>query len=196
MDILSVLNESGAQDFLSTLLLHPLPPPGEVFHGIRIPSAALVKYRQLSAGLVRPEDTGDRPLGDFSCEALIDSLDSIKLLFLFTAMLCERRIIIFSNDLGRVTKCAIAAVSLLYPFNWPHIFIPILPRTLINYTCAPMPFIAGVHSPTVPLVKKLPLEQVIYVDLDNNSASANIEDVSVLPKGALFMTTSRQAIEY
>ena len=35
---------------------------------------------------------------------------------------------------------------LLYPFVWPHIYIPIVPCNLLNYLQAPMPFIMGIHK--------------------------------------------------
>jgi hypothetical protein len=32
---------------------------------------------------------------------------------------------------------------LIFPFHWEHIFIPLLPEKLIDFICAPMPFICG-----------------------------------------------------
>jgi hypothetical protein len=41
-----------------------------------------------------------------------------------------------------------------------HIFVPVLPRSLLTYCCAPMPFLVGVHSAFMSEVNQLPLEQV------------------------------------
>lgn len=38
-----------------------------------------------------------------------------------------------------------AFVSLLFPFEWAHAFIPILPRSLLSLLQAPMPFFIGCH---------------------------------------------------
>ena len=35
---------------------------------------------------------------------------------------------------------------MIYPFFWPHIFVPIVPRKMLDMCCAPMPFIAGVMT--------------------------------------------------
>jgi hypothetical protein len=47
-----------------------------------------------------------------------------------------------------------------------HIFIPVLPETLLDYLSAPMPFLVGVHSSLAPKINGLNLEEVVYCDLD------------------------------
>ena len=51
-------------------------------------------------------------------------------------------------------------MTLLYPFEWQHIFIPLLPRALLSYICAPMPFLIGVHANDVEEMLSLPLEEL------------------------------------
>jgi hypothetical protein len=58
---------------------------------------------------------------------------------------------------------------LLYPFEWQHIFIPLLPPSLLSYLCAPMPFLVGIHSSDLDEMLSLPLEEIIVIDLDNGS---------------------------
>ncbi|CAN0321978.1 unnamed protein product, partial [Ectocarpus fasciculatus] len=33
----------------------------------------------------------------------------------------------------------------LYPLSWSHVYIPVLPETLLGVLAAPMPFLIGVH---------------------------------------------------
>lgn len=35
---------------------------------------------------------------------------------------------------------------LLFPFSWPHVYVPILPASLQHFLDAPVPFIMGLHS--------------------------------------------------
>lgn len=63
---------------------------------------------------------------------------------LFAAMLAERRIIFTSQRLDSLSCCVQAANALLYPMVWQHIFIPILPLTMKEILCAPMPYLIGV----------------------------------------------------
>lgn len=36
--------------------------------------------------------------------------------------------------------------SLLFPFAWQHVYVPILPSSLHHFLDAPVPFIMGIHS--------------------------------------------------
>lgn len=45
-----------------------------------------------------------------------------------------------------------------------------------------MPFIVGLQSSQLALVKKMHLESVVFVDLDGNFINANIEDAAILPR--------------
>lgn len=42
-----------------------------------------------------------------------------------------------------------------------HVFIPILPPSLIDYTCAPMPFLVGILHSSLDALYSLPLEEVL-----------------------------------
>ena len=70
-----------------------------------------------------------------------------NMLVIFASMLYERRIIITSKRLSRLSACVQAANSIIYPMHWQHIFIPVLPMQLIDYLSAPMPFLIGVPAP-------------------------------------------------
>lgn len=34
-------------------------------------------------------------------------------------------------------------ISLLFPFTWPHVYVPILPTPLHHFLDAPVPFVMG-----------------------------------------------------
>lgn len=53
-------------------------------------------------------------------------------------------------------------------FAWHHIFIPVLPLSLVDYCSAPMPFVIGLHSSLMLSIIKMPLSEVVYVDLDRD----------------------------
>jgi hypothetical protein len=50
---------------------------------------------------------------------LLCRLDHSSLVVLLTAMLCERRIVFVARSLPVLSACVHAAVSLLFPFEWP-----------------------------------------------------------------------------
>jgi DENN domain-containing protein 1 len=58
---------------------------------------------------------------------------------IFAALLAERRMIFVSSNLDKLSSCLQASCALLFPMNWQHIYIPILPMKLKDYLSAPMP---------------------------------------------------------
>ena len=67
-----------------------------------------------------------------------------NMIIIFASMLYERRIIFTSKKLYRLSACVQSANSVIYPMNWQHIFIPVLPMALMDYLLAPMPYLIGV----------------------------------------------------
>lgn len=66
------------------------------------------------------------------------------MMIVFASMLYERRIIFTSKRLSRLSACVQSANAIIYPMNWQHIFIPVLPLALMDYLLAPMPYLIGV----------------------------------------------------
>lgn len=66
------------------------------------------------------------------------------MMVIFSAILNERRIIFTSRRLYRLSACVQSANDIIYPMIWQHIFIPVLPKALVDYLLAPMPFLIGV----------------------------------------------------
>ena len=86
---------------------------------------------------------------DEAASLLLTRLASTQLRYVLSAVLCERRIIIISASVEALSLCSSAVVSLLYPFTWQHIFVPLLPAAMLEYACAPQPYILGVSPETV-----------------------------------------------
>ena len=60
--------------------------------------------------------------------------------------------------------------ALLYPFSWQYIFVPVLPGSLLNFCCAPMPFVIGILSSNLPELKGMQdmMGDVYIFDLDED----------------------------
>jgi hypothetical protein len=57
---------------------------------------------------------------------------------------------------------------MIYPFQWPHVYIPVLPRGLLQVLQAPMPFIIGMSSDLFQTVGTDIPDTVVVIDLDND----------------------------
>ena len=58
-------------------------------------------------------------------------------------------------------------ISLMFPMRYSHVFIPILPSSLIEVLSTPTPFIIGIHAAHKPDMSDL--LDVIMVDLDGGA---------------------------
>ncbi|XP_067126437.1 DENN domain-containing protein 1B-like isoform X2 [Centruroides vittatus] len=104
-----------------------------------------------------------------------------NMMIIFASMLHERRILITSKKLSRLSACVQAANALIYPMHWQHIFIPVLPNHLLDYLSAPMPFLIGVPLSTLMRVKRIELGEIVLFDVDTNKIETPFHDLDSLP---------------
>ncbi|XP_015442998.1 DENN domain-containing protein 1B isoform X3 [Pteropus alecto] len=84
-------------------------------------------------------------------------------------------------NLSVLTACVHGSVALLYPMFWQHIYIPVLPPHLLDYCCAPMPYVIGIHSSLTERVKNKSLEDVVMLNVDTNALESPFNDLNNLP---------------
>uniref|UniRef100_A0A8C6VB39 DENN domain containing 5A n=1 Tax=Naja naja TaxID=35670 RepID=A0A8C6VB39_NAJNA len=61
--------------------------------------------------------------------------------------------------------------ALMFPFQWQHVYVPILPASLLHFLDAPVPYLMGLHSNGLDDRSKLELPQeanLCFVDIDNH----------------------------
>lgn len=77
--------------------------------------------------------------------------------------------------------------TLLYPFNWPHTYIPVLPSYLIEMCDAPTPYIIGLmRSCKNDLAKYKGSSDMLIVDLDKQKFIFDTQnDMKVLPESTV-----------
>lgn len=79
----------------------------------------------------------------------------------------EKKLIFLSNKLSQLSNTVQEFETLLYPFSWPHTYIPLLPSYLIEMCEAPTPYIIGlVRSCKDELMRYNYENDMIIVDLD------------------------------
>lgn len=52
------------------------------------------------------------------------------------------------------------------PLRWHHILLPILPKSLMDYLTAPMPFMVGLPADMMALMRGIPMNEITMIDLD------------------------------
>ncbi|XP_075727111.1 DENN domain containing pinstripe isoform X2 [Rhipicephalus microplus] len=111
----------------------PLPPPGRSLR---------LSYLYQDYVCQRP-GTGELPFFDYSFRELFAILGLENCVLLFTSVCFENQILLCSEDYYRLMLVAECVTSLLLPFQWQHVYVPILPHSLHHFLDAPVPFLMG-----------------------------------------------------
>lgn len=71
--------------------------------------------------------------------------NAVKLLMI---VLLEHQVLVYSSEFDKLMLVCECITNLMYPFKWPHVYVPILPPSLENFLDAPVPYIMGLLRPT------------------------------------------------
>ncbi|KAJ7332390.1 hypothetical protein JRQ81_014570 [Phrynocephalus forsythii] len=169
-DYLAKDQEDDLNDLLETWYNHPVPVANTPI------SLSLHSY------FITPDTTGLPTIPESrNLTEYFVAVDVNNMLQLYASMLHERRIIITSSKLSTLTACVHGSAALLYPMHWQHIYIPVLPPHLLDYCCAPMPYLIGVHFSLMERLKSKSLEDVVMLNVDTNTLETPFSDLSNLP---------------
>ncbi|CAG9763376.1 unnamed protein product [Ceutorhynchus assimilis] len=114
-----------------------------------------------------------------------NAVDTNNMMIIFASMLYERRIIFISKHLKRLSACVQSANDVIYPMIWQHIYIPVLPQSLVDYLSAPMPFLIGVPEDIFKTVSQNEIGDVVILDADNNKVHTPFDDLNSLPQDVI-----------
>lgn len=173
-ELIQSSDSAGLDRFLEAAHRSPLPGPGLIYH---------VEYgagRIFTSPTPNPMNLPSVPENRNLTE-YINAVDTHNMMVMFASMLFERRILVVSKKLSRLSACVQAANAIIYPMFWQHIFIPVLPAQLMDYLCAPMPFLIGVPEPIMRRVRHSELGEVVILDADNNRVDSPFPDLESLP---------------
>uniref|UniRef100_A0A8C7G5N1 DENN domain containing 5A n=1 Tax=Oncorhynchus kisutch TaxID=8019 RepID=A0A8C7G5N1_ONCKI len=157
----------------------PLPPAGRSlkFSGVYGPVVCQ-----------RPS-TAELPLFDFPISQVFELLGVENVLQLFTCALLEIQILLYSQHYQRLMTVAESITALMFPFQWQHVYVPILPASLLHFLDAPVPYLMGLHSNGEGDRTKLELPQeanLCFVDIDNHFIELP-EDLPLFPNKLEFI---------
>ncbi|XP_048038856.1 DENN domain-containing protein 1B isoform X3 [Megalobrama amblycephala] len=179
-DYLSKHQEDDLNDMLETLHNHPVPKPN------------MPVNLSVHSYFIAPDINGLPTIPESrNLTEYFVAVDVNNMLHLYASMLHERRIIITSSKLSTLTACVQGSTAMLYPMHWQHIFIPVLPPHLLDYCCAPMPYLVGVHLSLLERVKSRSLEDVVILNVDTNTLESPTDDLHNLPSDVVSSLKSK-----
>lgn len=119
------------------------------------------------------------------------AVDVNNMLHLYASMLYERRILIICSKLSTLTACIHGSAAMLYPMYWQHVYIPVLPPHLLDYCCAPMPYLIGIHLSLMEKVRNMALDDVVILNVDTNTLETPFDDLQSLPNDVISSLKNR-----
>uniref|UniRef100_I3NAU0 DENN domain containing 1A n=1 Tax=Ictidomys tridecemlineatus TaxID=43179 RepID=I3NAU0_ICTTR len=90
-----------------------------------------------------------------------------------------------------LTACIHGAAAMLYPMYWQHVYIPVLPPHLLDYCCAPMPYLIGIHLSLMEKVRNMALDDVVILNVDTNTLETPFDDLQSLPNDVISSLKNR-----
>ncbi|KAM9854923.1 DENN domain-containing protein 5B-like [Aulostomus maculatus] len=143
----------------------PLPPPGRSlrFHGVQGPI------------LCQRPGPGELPLGEYPLGEAFSLLGVDNMVQLITCALLETQVLLSSQDYQRLMTVAEGITTLLFPFQWQHIYLPIISAPSHHLLDAPVPFLMGIQRRDGAQRSSLHLPHeanLCFVDIDNHCVEA------------------------
>ena len=93
---------------------------------------------------------------------LFKYLSTDNIVLIFRLLLSEKKILFIHDDYTELTNITNSFITLLYPFQWIHPYIPIMSTQMLKYLETFLPFLNGIHISLMNLVEK------IFKDDENN----------------------------
>uniref|UniRef100_A0A8C6R5U1 DENN domain containing 1C n=1 Tax=Nannospalax galili TaxID=1026970 RepID=A0A8C6R5U1_NANGA len=189
-DLLAQNQVSEAEEFLQHLQQHPHPGSrssrgpdlvSSITSELRVLPPALGDNKLLSCFVAPDSDRLPSIPENRNLTELVVAVTDQNIIRVFAALLAERRVLFIASKLSTLTSCVHASCALLYPMRWEHVLIPTLPPHLLDYCCAPMPYLIGVHASLTERVHEKGLEDVVVLNIDSNTLETPFDDVQALP---------------
>jgi len=153
-------------NFVSEL---PLPPLGK----IEVKFGFTDEYEM---SITRPP-SNRLPLVGFSYQPLFSCLSVGNIMVVMGLLLQETRVALCSEHYSLLGPVAEALVSLLHPFAWQGLFLPVMPFSMLDILDAPVPFLVGLHSRYLTDFKaEYRPDGVAFINLDNDTIHLGFDD--------------------
>lgn len=154
-------------------MLLPMPPRGCIE----------VVYQMLgSVVLLKVPPVNQLPLYDSNMTVLFQTLSVPMLLKVFTHLLLEENVVFLSSSNDKLFCCSYTLLSLLYPFKWCLVYVPVLPSQLVDYLYSPVKYVYGINSKLKEDVLIRCTSEVCIVDLDTGKLENNDEMFNIHSK--------------
>ena len=151
-NLINAINEEEAHNDINNLLMH-------LIHGVPIPDknssvGFFLPYFDKKIEIFYPK-IEDINIMNISNISLLNIFSIDHLLIIYKLILSEKRILFIDKYYHRLAEVTDSFITLLYPLQWNHTYIPIMSDQMIKYVETFLPYINGIHDSLLPLVKNI-----------------------------------------
>eukprot|EP01105_Mastigella_eilhardi_P000904 TRINITY_DN11114_c0_g1_i1.p1 TRINITY_DN11114_c0_g1~~TRINITY_DN11114_c0_g1_i1.p1 ORF type:complete len:1570 (-),score=324.89 TRINITY_DN11114_c0_g1_i1:43-4230(-) len=144
-----------------TLLVNTIPAP--TAGG---PPLLLTCSGMTSDALLCLPRINDLPRLNLPLITLFRLLSVNEVLTLVHCLLLEEKVLICGRRVSTLFAACECLAALLWPLQWAHVLIPLLPESLREFLSSPTPFLVGMISESRAGVPQHVLQELVVVDLD------------------------------
>ncbi|KAI3921285.1 hypothetical protein MKX01_001422, partial [Papaver californicum] len=125
----------------------PLPPRGSETTFQPLEHLQAIKYRRpVNVKLAAAEEAYGLSIWTTATVCRVLSLESV--LALFTGVLLEKQVVVVCPNLGVLSAVVLSLIPMIRPFGWQSLMLPVLPKNMLDFIDAIVPFIVGIqHKP-------------------------------------------------
>ena len=134
---------------LITYLIHAIPIPS-----INTNVNFLIPYQKNYIELDCPK-LEDINIMSASATELLKNFTIDNIMVIFRLLITEKKILLIDEDYERLSKVSDGLISILYPFQWIHTYIPIMSDQMLKYLETFLPFLNGINKSLMPFVEKV-----------------------------------------
>ncbi|XP_014501545.1 uncharacterized protein LOC106762261 isoform X1 [Vigna radiata var. radiata] len=158
--------------------LHPLEyhrPDEAILHL----AGSIVDLKSFNAGLEFAEahnsllaEEEATALSTWAVGCMCGTLRLENVLAFFAGALLEKQIVFVCSNLGILSASVLSVISLIRPYQWQSLLMPVLPNDMLEFLDAPVPYIVGIKNKTSEVQSKL-TNNVILVDVNRNQVRSS-----------------------
>ena len=123
---------------------------------------------------------------------ILEKLNINNIISFFKLLLFEQRILVIGKDIDIVSEIILNFLSLMYPFEWIHTYIPVMSIKMLKFLQSFLPFFNGMNitlfNEAKKTLSKLDDVYIINIDEDIIDTSSNLREKQKFFKGSNYIS--------
>ena len=136
-----------------------------------------VRYNIGDKSFVMARAPSNDPLSksSISTRILFELFTIDTIMNIYKAILMEEKILFVSTQYSILSLITEIFVSLLYPFTWPHVYIPLLPEDFLAFLKAPTVFMIGTHKSLLLQIGEDLDDDILVIDINHGTMNYGVK---------------------